>query len=290
MKVVAVIAKHVFGRTGHESSRTIFGAAALGAVTQAQADATLDLCRTNGINHIDVAASYGDAELRLAPFLQAHRDEVFLATKTDGRTYDAAKRDIERSLERMGVDTIDLIQLHNLADPIQWDVALSPGGAIDACTQARAAGLVRFIGVTGHGSQIAATHVRSLERFDFDAVLLPFSYIMMQNAHYAETFEQLAAICRARNVALQTIKSIARSPWWGREHTSVTWYEPLIEQADIDAAVHWVLARPGVFLNTVGDIDLLPKVLEAAHRAGAAPEDAAMRALLERAQMTPLFV
>ena len=210
-----------------------------------------------GVNHIDVAASYGDAELRVAPWLQRHPRRFFLATKTDGRTYDDAKRDIHHSLKRMGVKRVDLIQLHNLADPIEWDIALSPKGALDACVEAREQGLVRFIGVTGHGSQIAATHLRSLERFDFDTVLLPYSYIMMQDAHYAAAFNRLVAVCSERNVAVQTIKSIARRPWWGRDHTCATWYEPFEDQGDIDTAVHWVLARPGVFLTTVGDIHFL---------------------------------
>jgi aryl-alcohol dehydrogenase-like predicted oxidoreductase len=286
-----MIATLTFGRTGHESTRTIFGAAALGRVTQDEADRVLELLLRYGVNHIDVAASYGDAELRIAPWLRTYRDRFFLATKTDGRTYDAAKRDIHRSLERMGVAQIDLIQLHSLADPIEWDTALSPRGAIDACIEARDQGLVRYIGVTGHGTQIAATHLRSLERFDFDSVLLPYNYVMMQDAHYAGMFERVAATCRDRNVAVQTIKAIARRPWWGRERTRATWYQPLEDQRDIDVAVHWVLARPGIFLNTVGDIALLPKVLDAAARARATPPDeAAVREAMARLEMLPLFV
>src|SRR6516164_6960456 len=261
-----MIATLAFGRTGHESTRTICGAAALARVTQDEADRTLDLLERHGVNHSDVAASYGDAELRLAPWLKTHRDRVFLATKTGERTYDAATRQIHLSLQRMGVEWIDLIQLHSLADPIEWDIALSPNGALEACIEAREQGLVRFIGVTGHGSQIAATHLRSLERFDFDSVVLPYSFIMMQDPHYAAMFERLGVVCAERNVAMLTIKSIARRPWWGREHTRSTWYEPLHDQRDIDAAVHWVLARAGVFLATVGDIQLLPKVLNAASR------------------------
>lgn len=280
-----------FGRTGHASTRTIFGAAALARVTQDEADGVLPLLLRYGVNHIDVAASYGDAELRIAPWLAAHRDRFFLATKTGGRTYDAAKRQIHLSLARMGVDRIDLIQLHNLADPIEWDTALSPRGALDACVEARAEGLIRYIGVTGHGTQIAATHLRSLERFDFDSVLLPYNYLMMQDRHYAAMFERVAAVCRERNVAVQTIKSIARRPWWGRERTRATWYQPLEEQRDIDLAVHWVLARPGIFLNTVGDIALLPKVLDAAARPPAsAPDEAAVRDAAARLDMLPLFV
>ena len=279
-----------FGRTGHGSTRTIFGAAALARVTQHEADPVLELLLRHGVNHIDVAASYGDAELRIAPWLRTHRDRFFLATKTGARTYDAAKRQIHQSLERMGVQRIDLIQLHNLADPIEWDTALSPRGALDACVEARKEGLVRFIGVTGHGTQIAATHLRSLERFDFDSVLLPYNYVMMQDAHYAAMFERVAAACRARNAAVQTIKSVARRPWWGRERTRTTWYQPVEDQRDIDLAVHWVLARPGIFLNTVGDIALLPKVLDAASRFAGPPDEAAVRESAARLEMLPLFV
>ena len=285
-----MIATLAFGRTGHESTRTIFGAAALARVTQDEADRTLDLLERHGVNHIDVAASYGDAELRLAPWLKTHRDRVFLATKTGERTYDAATRQIHLSLQRMGVEWIDLIQLHSLADPIEWDIALSPRGALEACVEAREQGLVRYIGVTGHGTQIAATHLRSLERFDFDSVLLPYSYVMMQDPHYAAMFERLVAACRQRNVAVQTIKSIARRPWWGRERTHATWYQPLEDQRDIDLAVHWVLSRPGIFLNTVGDVALLPKVLDAASRFTSAPGAAAMREATARLEMLPLFV
>jgi len=279
-----------FGRTGHQSTRTIFGAAALGSVTQEQADQTMALLQQYGVNHIDVAASYGDAELRLAPWLKEHRKEVFLATKTGARDRDGATEELHRSLERMGVDSVDLWQFHNLADVIEWDQALSRGGAIEAALQAREQGLVKHIGVTGHGSQIPAVHFRSLERVDFDSVLLPYNFIMMQDPNYAEAFERLAARCQERNVAMQTIKSIARRPWWGQEHTRSTWYEPLEEQADIDRAVHWVLGRPNVFLNTVGDISLLPRVLDAASRVAPRPDDAEMRADQQRVEAVPLFV
>ncbi len=285
-----MIAKQPFGRTGHQSTRTIFGAAALSEVTQDEAHQTLEVLLRYGVNHIDVAASYGEAELRIAPWLRSQAGRFFLATKTAGRTYDEAKQDIHHSLERMGVPRLDLIQLHNLADPIEWDIALSPKGALDACIEAREEGLVRFIGITGHGSQIAATHLRSLERFDFDTVMLPYSFTMMRDPHYAAVFERLVAVCGERNVVVQTIKSIARRPWWGREHTRTTWYEPFQEQEDIDAAVHWVLSRPGIFLATPGDIHLLPKVLDAASRFVAAPSDQSLQEQSTRLEVTPLFV
>jgi aryl-alcohol dehydrogenase-like predicted oxidoreductase len=279
-----------FGRTGHKSSRTLFGAAALGRASQDVADRTLEVLLRHGVNHIDTAASYGDAELRIRPWLKREPRRFFLATKTDARTAEAARDELHRSLDRLGVDHVDLWQLHNLADPIEWDTALSPGGVIEAAVDARAQGLVRFIGVTGHGAQIAANHRRSLERFDFDSVLLPYNFVTMQLPYYAENFEALASTCAERKVAVQTIKSIALRPWQGREHTRSTWYEPLASQADIDLAVWWVLGRPGVFLNTVGDVDLLPLVLDAAERFEKRPRDSEMTTMLERSQAEPLFV
>jgi aryl-alcohol dehydrogenase-like predicted oxidoreductase len=284
------IATLPFGRSGHQSTRTLFGAAALGKVTQAEADQTLEVLLHYGVNHIDVAASYGEAELRLAPWLAQHRDSFFLATKTGERTAQAAKEELHRSLERMQIDYVDLWQLHNLADPIEWDIALSPGGVLEAAIEAKQQGLVRAIGVTGHGLQIAASHRRSLERFDFDSVLLPYNYITLRNPYYAEQFNALIATCRERHIAIQTIKSIAYRPWLGRPQTHNPWYEPLTEQADIDLAVHWVMSQPDFFLNTVGDIHLLPKVLDAASRFQESPSDEELEALLQRTGMQPLFV
>jgi aryl-alcohol dehydrogenase-like predicted oxidoreductase len=285
-----VVPQDAFGRTGHNSSRTIFGAAALSKVTQAAADRTLEVLLRHGVNHIDVAASYGDAELRIAPWLKSEPQRFFLATKTGERTAKRARDELHRSLDRLGVDHVDLWQLHNLADPIEWDTALSPGGAIEAAVEARDQGLVKWIGVTGHGAQIAANHRRSLDRFDFDSVLLPYNFVTMQLPYYAENFEALSRTCAERNVAVQTIKSIAAKPWLDREHTRTTWYEPLSDQSDIDLAVWWVLGRPGVFLNTAGDVDLLPRVLDAAERFERRPTDIQMAALLERSRTEPLFV
>src|ERR1700694_1338499 len=279
-----------FGRTKHKSSRVIFGGASLSSVTQATADRTLEVLLQHGINHIDVAASYGDAELRVKPWLKREPGRFFIATKSGERGAKEAREQLHRSLDRLGVDHVDLWQLHNLADPIEWDIALSPGGAIEAAVQARAEGLVRFIGVTGHGAQIAANHRRSLERFDFDSVLLPYNFVTMQLPYYAENFEALSQTCTESNVAMQTIKSIAAKPWLGREHTRTTWYEPLAAPADIDLAAGWGLGRAGVFLNTAGDIDLLPRVLDAAERFEKRPTDAQMTTLLERTGTQPLFV
>jgi aryl-alcohol dehydrogenase-like predicted oxidoreductase len=279
-----------FGRSGHASTRVIFGAAALAEVPQRVADETFDVLLEYGANHIDVAAGYGEAEVRLKPLLAREPGRFFLATKTGERRATAARDELHRSLERMGVDHVDLLQLHNLADPIEWDIALSPGGALEAAIEAREQGLVRHIGVTGHGTQIAATHRRSLERFDFDSVLLPYNYVTMRNPYYADNFEALYATCQERQVAVQTIKSIALRHWRDRPHSRSTWYEPLQKKDDIDLAVWWALSRPGIFVNSVGDVGLLPRVLDAASRYATGPDDATMDALAERSAAEPLFV
>jgi aryl-alcohol dehydrogenase-like predicted oxidoreductase len=285
-----MIQRAPFGATGHESSRAIFGAAALGSVTKRDADRALELLLEHGVNHIDVAASYGDAELRIASWLSRHPDTFFVATKTGERSYPAAREEIRRSLDRLGVDHVDSIQLHNLVDAVDWEFALRANGALEAAVEARDEGLVRFIGVTGHGLSVPAMHRRSLERFPFDSVLLPYNYVQMRDPRYAEAFDALAAACAERNVALQTIKSLASRPWDGREQTASTWYEPLREQADIDLAAHWVLGNPQAFLLTTGDVGILPRLLDAAERFEARPPDAEMDALAERNALAPLFV
>ncbi len=285
-----MIEKLYFGRTGHLSTRTLFGAAALGEVTQADADRTLDLLLEYGVNHIDTAASYGEAELRIGPWMRTYRQQFFLATKTEHRRYLAAKESIHRSLERLQTDRLDLIQLHSLGEPAEWEVAMGPGGALEACIEARQQGLVRFIGVTGHGLQIAHLHRRALEMYDFDSVLLPYNFPLMQHTRYAADFEALVVICQERNVAVQIIKSICQSPWGENTRTRATWYRPLENQSDIDLAVHWVLGRPGLFLNTVGDIYVLPRVLDAASRVGTRPTVDQMQALIANAEMESLFV
>jgi len=284
-----MIPRKLFGRTGHLSSRTIFGAAALGRVSQAEADATLDVLLEYGVNHIDTAISYGESELRIGPWMKRYRQEFFLATKLHAREYDSAWDSIRRSLERLQVDQVDLLQLHNVSDEEAWEQVMRPHGPLEALLEAKKQGLTRFIGITGHDTRIAALHLRSLEQADFDAVLLPYSYILMKNRQYAADFDRLLTRCQERNVAVQTIKSLARRPWGDRKPTYSTWYEPLEEQEDIDRTVHWVLGNPDVFLNTAGDIHLLPKVLDAASRFQTRPSDAAMDELLARREMKPLF-
>lgn len=280
-----------FGRTGHESSRVIFGAAALWNASQEEADRALELLLRHGVNHIDVAASYGEAELRVGPWMERHRERFFLATKTGARDRAGAAAEIRRSLERLRVDHLDLIQLHNLVKEEEWAQALGPDGALQACVDARAEGLVRWIGVTGHGTRVARMHRRSLERFDFDSVLLPYSFPMVQSEAYAAELEALLALCAERDVAVQTIKAVARRRWpEGASPTHGTWYEPLTDPADIAVAVRWALARPGIFVNSAGDLRLLAPTLEAASATDAVPAEGDMARVRDVRHMEPLFV
>ena len=278
-----------FGRTGHRSSRVIFGAAALGGMSESRATRTLDLVASYGVNHIDTAAMYGSSEDHLKPWLSDHRSEVFLATKTEERVGSVARAALERSLERMGVNHIDLIQLHNLVEPDEWTTAFSKGGAVEALNQARAEGLVSFIGVTGHGLRIPSMHLRSLAEFDFDAVLFPFNHSLLSIDQYRDDVTALRDLCRARNIATQTIKAVARRRWDDGAGGHRSWYEPLTDHDAIQRAVRYVLSQPDLFLNTTSDATLLPLILEAAQGELARPLDEEMNRDIAEFGMTPLF-
>lgn len=285
-----MIPTETFGRTGHQSTRTIFGAAALSDVTQAEADHTMELLLRFGINHIDTAASYGDSELRLGPWLERHRADFFLATKTGERHYQAAYDQFRRSLERLRVDQVDLIQLHNLVEPDEWDVAHGAGGALEALVRAQEEGLVRHLGVTGHGTRIAGMHLRSLERHPYASVLLPYSYVALQDPAYRADVESLLERCHDDGVAVQTIKAVARRRW-PEDHDGprYSWYEPLTDPAAVGRAVRWVLGNGQLFLNTSSDARLLSAILEAAASGSGPPTDDEMRADADANDMAPLF-
>ena len=286
-----MIERMPFGNTGHSSSRIIFGAAALGAMRQGRADKTLDILLEFGVNHIDTAASYGDSELRLAPFLRQRRSDFFLATKTHERRAAGAREQLHRSLERLGVAQIDLAQMHNLVDEHEWTATLGPGGALEALVQAKEEGLIRFIGVTGHGTWVAQRHRQSLERFPFDSVLLPYNHTMMSQPIYAADFKRLQRLCRERNVAMQTIKSVARRRWRGADQDPYfSWYMPLKAPSARRRAVHFVLAQPGLFLNSSSDATLLRPILSAASEPSAPPTAAEMDRDVAEQGMAPLFV
>ncbi len=290
-----MITKIPFGKTGHESTRTIFGAAALGAMRQERADQVLETLLEFGVNHIDVAASYGEAELRVGSWMKEHRESFFLASKTGERTAPGARDSIHRSLERLNADSLDLIQFHNLTDEPGWETAMGPGGALEAALDARSEGLVRFIGVTGHGTRVAEMHLRSLERFEFDSVLLPYNYMLMQSPEYASDVERLMELCASRGIAIQTIKSVARRRWLEDDtQRRFSWYEPVKEPEALSRVVRWVLSKPGLFLNTSSDATLLPSILKAASEfeedTNRADLDAALQADASQLEMKPIFI
>ena len=278
-----------FGTTGHLSTRVIFGAAALGGMSQERADATLELIDGWGINHIDTAAGYGASEDRLKPWLSSHRDEVFLATKTGERTGAAARAELERSLTRMGVDHVDLIQLHNLVEPDEWELAVGPGGAFEALDRARDEGLASNIGVTGHGIRIPGMHLRSIERHDIAAVLFPVNFVLMERPDYRSDVEHLLEVCAQRQIAVQTIKAIAKGRWTDQTDRHFSWYEPLTDAQGIGRAVRYVLSNPQMFLNTTSDARLLPLVIDAALGPLDPPSSDELAADVASHGITPLF-
>jgi len=280
-----------FGKTGHMSTRVIFGGAALGSVNQAAADRTLELLLEYGINHIDTAPSYGkgEAEKRVGPWMAEHRKDFFLATKIGLHTYQEAKDEFHSSLERLKVDSVDHLQMHNLTDPDEWETAMGPGGALEALIEARDQGLTHFIGVTGHGFTAPSMHLKSIQRFELNSVLLACNYILMQQPEYARSFNQLVEVCKERDVAVQAIKSVARRPWGSREKTRDTWYEPLEDQDDVDKAVSWLLGNPNLFLVTAADINVLPKILKAADKGALHPSDDQMQALMQEREFELIF-
>ena len=285
-----MIRKQAFGNTGHKSTVTLFGGAAIGQVTQKTADQVLELLLKHGVNHIDTAASYGDSELRIGPWMEKHRNNFFLATKTGERTYEEAKDEIHKSLNRLRVDKVDLLQLHNLTHIDDWDQAFAEDGALKAAVEAREQGLTRFLGVTGHGLLTAAMHMRSLERYEFDSVLLPWNFILSKESRYSREFKQLLSMCNDRGIAVQTIKSITKGPWGVQDRVHNTWYDPLDQQKDIDRAVSWILGHNSIFLNTCSDVQLLPKVLDAASRFEEKPTDEEMEKMVKDSRMSRLFV
>jgi aryl-alcohol dehydrogenase-like predicted oxidoreductase len=284
-----MIEKQIFGRTAHMSTRAIFGSACLRRAGQDEANRVLELLLKYGINHIDTAPLYGDAELRLGPWMKHHQDQFFLATKTDKRTYQEAREQFYRSLDRLQVDRVDLLQMHNLTDIVYRETAMGPGGSLEFLVEARDQGLTRFIGVTGHGIQAPKMHLQSLERFAFDTVLVPCNFLLMQKPNYATDFNNLVSYCDRHNIAVQTIKSIARGYWGTKPRSHVTWYEPLIDEESIIRSVHWVLGIAGIFLITVGDMQELPEFLAAVAGFQSPPPNQVMNGLVEKMGIEPIF-
>lgn len=284
-----MIVKKEFGNTGHKSTRTIFGAFALSEANQKMADEIMDTVMEAGLNHIDTAASYGNSEARLGPWMKKYRNKFFLASKTEKRSYEGAKEELHRSLDLLQTDVLDLWQMHNLVNVKQWDEAFAQGGAIEAFIEAKNEGLVKYLGVTGHGLAAPKMHLKSIENYNFDSVLLPYNYVIMQNKEYATDFKNLETICKNKNIALQTIKSLAVGKLGTKTASHNVWYNPLTKPQDINKAVHWVLGNPTVFLNTSGDFELLKLIIDAAKNLGPKTDNNTMNKLVSDNQMESLF-
>jgi aryl-alcohol dehydrogenase-like predicted oxidoreductase len=280
-----------FGRTGHLSSRIIFGGAAFLDSRISEVDRTLEVLLKYGVNHIDTAESYGNSEKLIGRWMKQHRKNFFLATKTLERSYEGVMKSIQKSLELLRVDNLDLVQIHCIVEQSEWEQTMGPDGALDALIEARAKGILKYIGITSHDLVAPEIILKSIERFDFDSVLLPFNYLMMKNQVYSIGFHEVLSKCREKKTALQTIKTIARKYEGVQPEGFTMWYEPLSEQKDIDDATFWAMATPGIFINSAGDVNLLPKILDSAQRFSLemVPTYSDMDALIKRRGMKPIF-
>ncbi len=258
--------KRLLGRTGHNSTVVTFGTAALGRVTQDVADVAVEHILEHGVNHIDIAPTYGQAMERMAPWMPKIRDQVFLGAKTRERTKEQAWENIRSSMSRLGVESFELFQLHSVGDMEALDQVTGNGGALEALIEMREQGLTRWIGITGHGPHVPRVQLEALERFDFDTIMFPVSASMFRSQEYREAAVELLGKAASRNVGVHTIKMIARGGWGGRDRECTTWYDPHREQDDIDKALWWVLSNPMHTAPSAGDVTLLPRVLNAAER------------------------
>lgn len=280
------------GRLGHDSSVLIYGAAALGAVSQEEADASIAEAIGGGINHFDVAANYGEAELRLGPWMPRIRAEIFLASKTQLRGREDAWRQINASLQRLQTDRLDLLQLHAVGDLAELDLVTGEGGALAAAVQAREEGLIGAIGITGHGDQAPATHLEALRRFPFDTVLTPWNWVLAEDPAYRADYEALVAEVRRADAGLMTIKSVSRRNWpSGADQRYATWYEPFDDQQRISAAVAWVLSHEEITgIPTAGEVRLLGMLLEAERSAATMTRKAAADVLRHAPEYSSPFL
>ena len=258
--------KRRLGRTGHESTVVTFGAYSVGYLDQDEADRTIQMVLDHGVNHIDIAPTYGQSMERVAPWMPEIRDSVFLGSKTRFRTRDEAWRDVESIMKRMNVEEFDLFQLHSVVNLHELDLATADGGALETLVEMREQGLTKWLGITGHGPYVPSTILEGLRRFDFDTVMFPLNPAMARDADYHRDSEALLAECATKDVGVQTIKMIARGGWGTEPRDCHTWYDPHREQVDIDRSLWWVLSQPMHTAPSSGEISLLPKVLDAAER------------------------
>ena len=278
--------KRKLGRTGHLSSVVTFGTAGIGRVSQADADTAVEQILARGVNHIDIAPSYGEAMERLAPWMPKIRADMFLGAKTRERTRAAAQDNIVACMQRLGVEEFDLFQLHSVGTMADLDAVTRTGGALEALVDLRERGLTKWIGITGHGPEVPRVHLEALNRFDFDTIMFPLNATLYRNPEYRESAEHLLATAAEKNVGIQTIKMLARGGWGNREREHSTWYDPHRQQQNIDEALWWLLSQPIHTAPSVGDVTLLPRALDAAECFAPLPSDEQER--IVRAQRPPL--
>lgn len=278
-----------FGRTGHDSTVAIFGGFALSQATQEQADATMEQVINAGVNHIDIAPSYGIAEQRLGPWMRRQRERFFLGCKTMERDRAGAAAELQASLGRLQTDHFDLYQIHAVCTFDELDRATRKGGALEAILEAQQAGLTRFIGITGHGVDAPAIFIEALRRFDFDSVLFPLNFVQYADPTYRRDAEALIELCREKQVGTMTIKSICAGPWGDQPQTHITWYQPFIEAEKIQAAVNFVLSQPVNGLCTAGDPTVLPRVLQACENYTALSSEQQEALIATASAYEPLF-
>ncbi len=278
-----------FGRTGHMSTVAIFGGAALWQISQEDADQVMESVIEAGINHIDVAPSYGQAEIRIGPWMPRERQRFFLGCKTMERTREGAWKEMHESLKRLQTETFDLYQCHAVTTLEELDAVTRKDGALEAFEAARREGLIQFIGITGHGAQAPQIYLEALRRFDFDSVLFPLNFIQMANPQYRESAEDLIATCKARDVGMMVIKSVTKGPWGEKQPTATTWYEPFHESAEIQRAVNFALSYDVTGLCTAGDTRVLPLVIQACENFSPLSQAEREEMIKSGRQFEPLF-
>jgi aryl-alcohol dehydrogenase-like predicted oxidoreductase len=278
-----------FGRIGHMSTVAIFGAAAFSQVSQEEADKVMELIIEAGVNHIDVAPSYGQAESRIGPWMPRERGRFFLGCKTMERTREGAWKEMQESLKRLQTETFDLYQSHAITKMEELDAITMKGGALEAFVEAREKGLTRFLGITGHGAQAPQIYLEALRRFDFDSVLFPLNFVQMGNPEYRKFAEELIATCKAKDVGTMVIKHVTKGPWGDKTHTATTWYEPFDKMDEIQKGVNFALSYDVTGLCTPGDTRILPLVLQACENFSRLNKDEMEEMIESGKQYEPLF-
>jgi aryl-alcohol dehydrogenase-like predicted oxidoreductase len=281
--------KRRFGRTGHMSTVVIFGAFAVGQIPQKEADAVMELLLEHRVNHIDVAPSYYDAELRLGPWLEKYRDRFFLGCKTQLRDREQARQELHRSLERLRVDSLDLYQLHAVTTMDELDLCFAPGGSMETLVEAREQGLVRYLGITSHGLQAPTVEMEALNRFDFDSLLFTLNFQLWANEAYRRDASQLLQLAAERDLGTMVIKTWARGPWSDQKHRYHTWYEPFDDPEMIERSLRFNLSLPIGGAISAGDARLLPTILEAAERLEPMTEAEQAQLMATAGDYEPLF-